>query len=397
MPVSKRITSVKTSLTLAISARAKAMKKQGVDVIGFGAGEPDFDTPDYIKKAAEKAIEEGFTKYTPASGTGELKEAIVEKFKNDNRLSYSPEEILVSCGAKHSIYNAIVALCDEGDEAILPSPYWVSYPEMLKIAGAKAVIIETDQENGFKITPGQLKRAITPKTKLFIFNSPSNPTGAVYSKEEMLSLAGILVKSGIYCISDEIYEKIIYDGQKHISIASLGQDIKNLTITVNGVSKSYAMTGWRIGYAGGPEEIIRAMGTLQSHSTSNPASISQKAAFAALKGSQEEVEKMVAEFVRRRDFMIEKFNSIKEISCLKPQGAFYLFPNISKLIGRSFKGKRIEDSVSLAETLLAETRVAAVPGKAFGADNYLRFSYAASLKDIEEGLKRIKQFIEQVE
>ncbi|HCG77070.1 MAG: aspartate aminotransferase [bacterium (Candidatus Ratteibacteria) CG_4_10_14_3_um_filter_41_18] len=396
MSIAKRISLIETSLTLAISAQAKAMKGQGINVIDFGAGEPDFDTPAYIKEAAEKAIEEGFTKYTPVSGTRELKEAIAEKFKNDNHLNYSPEEILVSCGAKHSIYNAIVSLCDEGDEVILPSPYWLSYPEMIKIAGASPVIIETDQENGFKITPEQLKRAITPKTKLFILNSPSNPTGAVYGKEELLPIREILVKTGIYCISDEIYEKIIYNGQKHTSLASLGQEINKLTITVNGVSKSYAMTGWRIGYAGGAEEIIQAMDTLQSHSTSNPASISQKAALAALKGPQKETEKMVAEFARRRDFIMEKLDSIKQISCLKPRGAFYLFANISKLKGKSFRGKIITDSVSLAAILLAETRVAAVPGKAFGADNYLRFSYATSLDNIEEGLKRIKQFIEQI-
>ena len=287
MSISKKVGLISPSVTLAITAKAKQMKAEGIDVIGLGAGEPDFDTPEHIKEAAKKAMDEGFTKYTPESGIKELKEAVCKKFKDDNSLDYSPEEIIVSCGAKHSIFNAVVALCEDGDEVILPSPYWVSYPEMIKVAEARSVILETTRGNDFKVTPRQLEDAITPKTKLLILNSPSNPTGMVYTKEELQSISDILIEKGIFCISDEIYEKIIYDDREHISIASLGEEIKRLTIVVNGVSKSYSMTGWRIGYAGGSKEIIKAMSNLQSHSTSNPTSISQKAALAALEGPQE--------------------------------------------------------------------------------------------------------------
>ena len=396
MSISKRVNLISSSPTLAITARAKQMKQEGIDVIGFGAGEPDFDTPAHIKEAAKKAIDSGFTKYTPASGMKELKEAICRKFENDNNLDYSPEEIIVSCGAKHSIFNAILTLCHEDDEVILPSPYWVSYPEMIKVAGAKPVILKATPENNFKITPQQLQEAITPKTKLLILNSPSNPTGMVYPKNELLPISKILTEKGIFCISDEIYEKIIYDGQTHISIASLTPEIKKLTIVVNGVSKSYSMTGWRIGYAAGPKEIIQAMSNLQSHSTSNPTSISQKAALAALEGPQEPLCNMVAEFVKRRDYMVERLNSIKEISCLKPRGAFYVFPEVSQIIGRIFKGEIIKDSVFLAEILLDEANVAVVPGSVFGADEYLRLSYATSMKNISKGLERIEGLINKL-
>lgn len=396
MSISKRVNLISSSPTLAITARAKQMKQEGIDVIGFGAGEPDFDTPAHIKEAAKKAIDSGFTKYTPASGMKELKEAICRKFENDNNLDYSPEEIIVSCGAKHSIFNAILTLCHEDDEVILPSPYWVSYPEMIKVAGAKPVILKATPENNFKITPQQLQEAITSKTKLLILNSPSNPTGMVYPKNELLPISKILTEKGIFCISDEIYEKIIYDGQTHISIASLTPEIKKLTIVVNGVSKSYSMTGWRIGYAAGPKEIIQAMSNLQSHSTSNPTSISQKAALAALEGPQEPLCNMVAEFVKRRDYMVERLNSIKEISCLKPRGAFYVFPEVSQIIGRIFKGEIIKDSVFLAEILLDEANVAVVPGSVFGADEYLRLSYATSMKNISKGLERIERLINKL-
>lgn len=396
MSISKRVNLISPSPTLAITARAKQMKQEGIDVIGFGAGEPDFDTPAHIKEAAKKAIDSGFTKYTPASGMKELKEAICRKFENDNNLDYSPEEIIVSCGAKHSIFNAILTLCNEDDEVILPSPYWVSYPEMIKVAGAKPVILKATQENNFKITPQQLQETITPKTKLLILNSPSNPTGMVYTKDELSSISNILTEKGIFCISDEIYEKIIYDGQEHISIASLAPQIKKLTIVVNGVSKSYSMTGWRIGYAAGPKEIIQAMSNLQSHSTSNPTSISQKAALAALEGPQEPLCNMVAEFVKRRDYIVERLNSIKEISCLKPRGAFYVFPEVSQIIGRIFKGEIIKDSVFLAEILLDEANVAAVPGSVFGADEYLRLSYATSMKNISKELERIEGLINKL-
>lgn len=396
MSISKRVNLISSSPTLAITARAKQMKQEGIDVIGFGAGEPDFDTPAHIKEAAKKAIDSGFTKYTPASGMKELKEAICRKFENDNNLDYSPEEIIVSCGAKHSIFNAILTLCHEDDEVILPSPYWVSYPEMIKVAGAKPVILKATPENNFKITPQQLQEAITSKTKLLILNSPSNPTGMVYPKNELLPISKILTEKGIFCISDEIYEKIIYDGQTHISIASLTPEIKKLTIVVNGVSKSYSMTGWRIGYAAGPKEIIQAMSNLQSHSTSNPTSISQKAALAALEGPQEPLCNMVAEFVKRRDYMVERLNSIKEISCLKPRGAFYVFPEVSQIIGRIFKGEIIKDSVFLAEILLDEANVAVVPGSVFGADEYLRLSYATSMKNISKGLECIERLINKL-
>jgi aspartate aminotransferase len=391
MSISKEVSLISPSVTLAITAKAKKMKAEGINVISFGAGEPDFDTPNHIKEAAKKAIDDGFTKYTPASGIRELKEAICKKFKKDNNLDYSPEEVLISCGAKHSIFNAILALCNDGDEVILPSPYWVSYPQMLKVAGAKPIILKTTQENNFKIIPQQLQEVITPKTKLLILNSPSNPTGMVYTKDELLFISNILIEKGILCISDEIYEKIIYDGQEHISIASLGLDIKRLTVVVNGVSKSYSMTGWRIGYAAGPKEIIQAMSNLQSHSTSNPTSISQKAALAALEGPQEPLRNMVAEFAKRRDYIVKKLTSINGITCLKPQGAFYVFPEVSQIIGKTFKEQTIKSSVFLAEILLEEANVAVVPGSAFGADGNLRFSYATSMENITEGLDRIEE------
>ncbi|MFC1657780.1 pyridoxal phosphate-dependent aminotransferase [Candidatus Omnitrophota bacterium] len=393
MLLSKRISQIGASATLAITAKAKAMKAEGIDVVGFGAGEPDFDTPEHIKQAAKRALDEGFTKYTPSSGIKELKGAIREKFKSDNSLEYKPEEILVSCGAKHSLFNAILALCDEASEVILPSPYWVSYPEMVRAAGAKLVVLETGQDNNFKITPKQLNKALTPKTKLLILNSPSNPTGCVYTREELEVLAKVLEENNVFCLSDEIYEKIIYDNQQHVSIASLGEKIKDLTIVVNGVSKTYAMTGWRIGYAAGPTGVIQAMANLQSHSTSNPSSISQKAAIAALCGPQAEVKNMVGEFRKRRDCITERLNSINGFSCLKPQGAFYVFADISRILGRDYKNQAIRDSFTFADILLSQARVAVVPGGAFGADAYLRFSYATSMDNITEGTNRIAKFI----
>ena len=388
MSISKRVSQIKPSATLAITAKAKKMKQDGVDVIGFGAGEPDFDTPLHIKESAKKALNKGFTKYTPASGILELKEAITKKFKKDNLLDYSTNEILISCGAKHSIFNAIFALCNEGDEVILPSPFWVSYPEMIKTAGANPVIIKTTEKQNFKITPLELKKAITSRTKLFILNSPSNPTGMVYDEEELEALSRIIAEAGIYCISDEIYEKIIYDGVRHVSIASFGEKIRNLTIVANGVSKTYSMTGWRIGYVAGPKEIIQAMANLQSHTTSNPVSFAQIGAFEAIQGPQEEVESMVEEFKKRRDYMVERINSIKGLSVNKPQGAFYCFVNISQILG-----KGINDSLKLADTLLADAKVAVVPGIAFGDDNFIRLSYATSQENIKEGLNRIEKWI----
>ncbi|PIZ12491.1 MAG: aspartate aminotransferase [Elusimicrobia bacterium CG_4_10_14_0_8_um_filter_37_32] len=377
MTISSRAKIINPSPTLAITAKANKMKAEGINVISFGAGEPDFDTPVFIKDAAKIALDKGFTKYTPTSGIIELKKAICEKFKKDNTLEYSTEETLVSCGAKHSIFNIILTLCDEDDEVIIPSPYWVSYPEMVKVAGAKPVIIKTHQNFNFKITLHQLKEAISSKTKIFILNSPSNPTGMVYNESELKSLAKVIVDSGIYCISDEIYEKIIYD-TKHISIASLGEEIKKLTLVVNGVSKSYSMTGWRIGYAAGPKEIIQAMSNLQDHSTSNPTSIAQYATVEALKGSQQELQKMVSEFEKRREYMVDTVNSINGISTIRPDGAFYCWINVSRLIGKNFDDKTIKDSLILTDLLLTESKVAVVPGVVFGDDDFIRLSYVKS-------------------
>jgi aspartate aminotransferase len=395
MPISKRISQIAPSPTLSITAKAKKMQSEGINVVGFGAGEPDFDTPINIKESAKKAIDKGFTKYTPTSGIKELKDAICLKFKMDNGLIYSPEEVIVSCGAKHSLFNAILTLCDEGDEVILPAPYWVSYAEMIKVAGAIPVIIEATAESDFKITAQQLENAITSKTKLFILNSPSNPTGMVYNEDEMRELKEIIVKAAIYCISDEIYEKIIYD-TKHISIASLGEDIKKQTIVVNGVSKVYSMTGWRIGYAAGPKEIIQAMSNLQDHSTSNPTSIAQVASVEALNGVQDDLKTMTREFRKRRDYMVARVNAIQGLSVSKPEGAFYCWVDISKILGKSFGGKVIKDSFVLTDLLLSEVHVAVVPGCVFGDDRYIRLSYATSMENIIEGLNRIEKFADKV-
>ena len=401
MPISKIVSQINPSVTLAITAKAKKMKQDGIDVLGFGAGEPDFDTPSNIKEAAKKALDSGFTKYTPASGIPALKEAIIKKFKKDNNLDYGLNEIVVSLGAKHSISNTIFALCSEGDEVILPSPFWVSYPEMIKIAGAVPVLIKTSEEKNFKITSDELKKAITPKTKLFILNSPSNPTGMVYDEKELKDLSRIIIDAGIYCISDEIYEKIIYDAVTHVSIASFGEKIKNLTIVINGVSKSYSMTGWRIGYSAGPKDVIQAINNLQSHTTSNPVSFAQMGAIQALEGPQDEVKHMVGEFKKRRDYMADKINSIKGLSVLKPQGAFYCFVNISKIslhgiskhvIAGSSGSLDPVNSLKLAGALLTEAKVAVVPGIAFGDDNFIRLSYATSMENIVEGLKRIEEW-----
>ena len=392
MFISKKVSQISPSPTLSITAKAKKMQAEGINVIGFGAGEPDFDTPVNIKEAAKIAIDKGFTKYTPTAGTKELKVAICAKFKKDNNLEYSPDEIIVSCGAKHSIFNIVVTLCEEDDEVILPSPYWVSYHEMIKVAGAKAVMLNTTKESGFKITPEQLEKAIRPNTKLLILNSPSNPTGMVYSEGELKELSRIITKTGIYCISDEIYEKVIYD-QQHVSIASLGEDIKKMTIVVNGVSKAYSMTGWRIGYCAGPKEIIQAMSNLQDHSTSNPTSIAQAASVEALTGSQDDLEKMVREFKKRRDFMVDRVNEIIGIHTIRPQGAFYCWVDISGIVKKSANVKKILNSMDLTDALLNGAHVAVVPGGVFGDDNYIRLSYATSMENIIEGLNRIERFI----
>jgi len=394
--LAKRTSGIIPSLTLALTARAKAMKKQGMDVIGLAAGEPDFDTPEYIKEEARRALDEGFTKYTPASGITELKEAVCEKLARDNCLNYEPSEIIIGCGAKHCLYNAIQVLCQEDDEVILPTPYWVSYPEQIKLSGARPLIVKTRMEDGFKITPELLLKNITRRTKLLILNTPSNPTGSVYSKDELEEIAEIAIKKHIYVISDEIYEKIIYDGIEHVSIASLNSQIKKLTIVINGLSKTYSMTGWRIGYAAADERIIKAMSNLQSHSTSNPVSFVQKAAIIALRSSQDWVNRMVAEFKRRRNYMLERLNQVQEVSCVSPQGAFYLFPNISRILGRPFNGKKIKSSLDFSQLLLEEGKVSVVPGSAFGADNHIRLSYATSMDNIARGMDRIQEMVNKI-
>ncbi|MDD4908798.1 MAG: pyridoxal phosphate-dependent aminotransferase [Candidatus Omnitrophica bacterium] len=396
MKLAKRVIAISPSPTLAITAKANRMRAEGINIIGFGAGEPDFDTPVNIKEAARQAIDNGFTKYTPTTGTKEIKEVICKKLKNDNGLDYAPSDIIVSCGAKHSIFNILMALCDEDDEVLIPSPYWVSYPEMVKMTGGKPVILKTTAENDFKVSPEQLKNALSPRTKIFILNSPSNPTGMLYTKEELLAIANILLENKIWCISDEIYEKIVYDDCRHYSIASLAPGMKPLTITVNGVSKAYSMTGWRIGYMAGPQELIQAMSNLQDHSTSNPASISQKAALEALEGPQEDLKKMLKSFTERRDYIVKRLNSIPLVSCLKPQGAFYVFPNISEVLKKEFNGKKIADSPAFADILLTEAKVAVIPGAVFGDDNFIRLSYATSMENIVEGLNRIEQFIKKL-
>jgi len=393
MGIAKRAMAIKPSPTLATAAKARSMKAQGIDVVDFGVGEPDFDTPDNVKQAGIKAIQSGFTKYTPAGGTDELKEAVIEKFKKDNGLSYEKSQVLISCGAKHSLYNIAEALFDPGDEVIIPSPYWVSYPDQVLLNDAVPVIVQTTEEEGFRLSAKKLEKAVTKKTKALVLNSPSNPTGLAYDKKTLEEIAAVAVKNRIYVISDEIYEKLIYDGFRHISIASLGNEIKDLTIVVNGVSKSHAMTGWRIGYAAGPKDVITAMANIQSQSTSNPASISQKAAVEALRGQQDFIQTMNVEFDKRRKYMVERLNKIKGMSCLMPVGAFYAFPRVSALFGKSVNGKRIANSSDFATYLLEEAKVALVSGDAFGADAYIRLSYATSMENIIKGLDRIEQAV----
>lgn len=386
MKLANRVSDIAESVTLDITSKAKKMVKEGIDVVSFAAGEPDFDTPKHIKDAAIKAINEGFTKYTPSSGMPELKDAIAQKFKKDNGLDYTPAQIVVSNGAKHSLANIFQALCEAGDEVIIPSPYWLSYPAMVNLAEAKNVFVEAKQENNFRVTEKDLEAKITRKTKCFVLNSPSNPTGAIYDSDDLKVIARLAVKHKFFVISDEIYEKLIYGNKKHLSIASLGKDINDLTITVNGVSKSYSMTGWRIGYAAGPIEVMKAISNLQSHAASNPASISQKATLAALTQDQSCVEEMKRAFEKRRDMMVSRINSMKKISCIKPDGAFYVFCDISKLgIG----------SVKLANKLLDEARVAVIPGEPFGADTFIRFSFATSEAAISKGMDRIEEWIKK--
>jgi aspartate aminotransferase len=383
MQLSSRVETLSPSLTLAIDSKAKAMKAEGIDVCGFGAGEPDFDTPEHIKAAAQAALETGFTKYTPSSGMPELREAIAQKFATDNGLTYKPSQIIVSNGAKQSCYNAIMAICEPGDEVIIPAPYWLSYPEMVRLAGAEPVFVATTEENNWKITAEQFEDAMTPKTKMIILNTPGNPTGSVYTKEELRAISEVAAEEEIYMLSDEIYEKLVYDGTEHVSVASLTPEAYDLTITVNGFSKAYAMTGWRLGYLGAPEAIARAIDSMQSHSTSNPCSFAQKGGLAALKGDQQPVIDMRDEFNIRREYMFGRLNSITGITAVKPLGAFYVLANVSAL-GLN--------STNFADRLLSKANVAVVPGIAFGDDRTVRLSYATSLDVIKKGLDRIEEF-----
>jgi len=392
--LNKKIKQIQPSATLKITAMAKKMKKEGLDVISFGAGEPDYDTPQYIKDAAIKSINNGETKYTPASGTDELKSAVVEKLQKENNLQYANENIIISCGAKHSIYNIIQVIINDGDEVILFAPYWVSYIEQIRLAGGTPVIVDTTVTD-FKLNLEELKKKISKKTKLIIINSPQNPSGVVYSKEELTGLAKILKEhEEIVIISDEIYEKLIYSGLSHYSIAQIDASLKERLILVNGLSKTYSMTGWRIGYLAAPVEVAKAVSTLQSHSTSNPTTFCQKASVTAMKTDSDDVKKMIVHFEKRRDLIYGLLNEINGFEVIKPEGSFYIFPKISMTFNKKYNGKEITDSTSFAQVLLEEKNVAVVPGVAFGCDNYIRLSFATSDENIKNGVQRIKEFTE---
>lgn len=393
MIYSSKAEKIAPSLTLAITAKAKQMKAQGIDVIGFGAGEPDFNTPQNIEEAAMDAIRKGFTKYTAVSGIDELKQAVIKKLENDNKLKYETNQIIICTGAKQCLADVFEAILNVEDEVIVPMPYWVSYPELIRLSGGVPVFPKTDKNNNFKYTYEILSKTATEKTKAIIVNSPNNPTGMVYTKEELMDIAKFAKEHDLIIISDEIYEKLIYGENKHISIASLSTDAYNRTIVINGVSKSYAMTGWRIGYAAGNEHIIKLMSNIQSHTTSNPNSIAQYASVEALQGDQSSLTMTVGEFSKRRDYMADKINSIHSLSCIKPEGAFYVMVDISDVINRKISGETITGSLEFSRLLLEHEKVAAVPGIAFGMDSYVRLSYATSMENIKEGLNRIEKFI----
>jgi aspartate aminotransferase len=393
--ISKKISNIAPSMTLAIDAKLKQMVADGVKVYGFGAGEPDFDTPEYIRNAAVEAINKGITRYTAAQGTMDLRKAICAKLQRENNLSYEPNQIIASSGAKHSLSNTFAAILNPGDEVIVPMPYWVSYTEIIKLNDGVPVLVETKKENNFKITREELTNAITSKTKAILLNTPSNPTGAVYSEQELRAIAEVAVERNLFVVSDEIYERLVYGGKKHISIASFGQDIKDLTIVINGMSKAYAMTGWRLGYAAGNEKIIKAMSSVQSHAVSHPSSITQYAAAVALNGPQDDVHKMVAEFEKRSIFMYERINTIEGLSCIKPEGAFYVYADISSYLGRELCGVKLNSSLDFAQVMLEKGHVAVIPGAAFGTDSYIRLSYATSMEIIKNGLDAFEDFIKQ--
>ena len=396
MELSKKAQRIQASVTLAITAKAKEMKENGIDVISFGAGEPDFNTPQNIINAAIKAMEEGNTKYTNVNGILPLREAICKKFNEDNGLIYKPSQIVVSTGAKQSLANAFLAILNPGDEVIVPNPYWVSYPELIKLADGKPVFVESNETSSYKFTKENLEKVVTEKTKAIILNTPNNPTGTIYNKEELIEIAEFAKKYDLIIISDEMYEKLLYDGEKHISIASVSDDAYERTIVINGLSKSYAMTGWRLGYCGATEKISRLMTNIQSHMTSNVCSITQYAAIEALNGPQDKVKEMIVEFERRRNYMSKTLEEMNNLSIIKPQGAFYIMINIDKCLGKEINGEKINDSMDFSAKLLEHAKVAVIPGKAFGLDNYVRVSYATSMELIEKGLKRISEFVNKL-
>ncbi|WP_339062809.1 pyridoxal phosphate-dependent aminotransferase [Tepidibacillus marianensis] len=391
MQLAKRVSELTPSSTLAITAKAKELRSKGIDVVGLGAGEPDFNTPEHIIEAAIMAMNKGFTKYTPASGILELKQAIVDKFKRDNDLHYELNQVMVTMGAKHALYNFFQVLCNPGDEVIIPIPYWVSYPEQVKLAEAVPVYIEGSVENQYKITAEQLENAITSKTKALIMNSPSNPTGTVYTKQELIKIAEVCKRHDLYIVSDEIYEKLIYDNVEHVSIASLNKDAYNRTVVVNGVSKPYSMTGWRIGYIAGNKELIKVMTDLASHSTSNPVSFAQYGALEAINGPQNELETMRATFEKRRNVVLDLIETIPGLKAISPKGAFYIFIDVTEAL--STRKRRFIDADEWAKVLLEEAKVAVIPGSGFGVPNHIRVSYATSTEQLEEGMRRIKEFI----
>ncbi|WP_133015570.1 pyridoxal phosphate-dependent aminotransferase [Clostridium cuniculi] len=396
MELSRKAQRIEASVTLAITAKAKEMKENGIDVISFGAGEPDFNTPANIINAAIKAMEEGNTKYTNVNGILPLREAICRKFKEDNGLIYKPSQIVVSTGAKQSLANVFLAILNPGDEVIVPNPYWVSYPELIGLADGKAVFVESDETSSYKFTKENLEKVVTEKTKAIILNTPNNPTGTIYNKEELIEIAEFAKKHDLIIVSDEMYEKLIYDGEKHVSIASVSDDAYERTIVINGLSKSYAMTGWRLGYCGASEKIAKLMTNIQSHMTSNVCSITQYAAVEALNGPQDKVKEMIVEFERRRNYMAKTLEEMNNLSIIKPQGAFYIMINIDKCLGKEINGERINDSMDFSAKLLEHEKVAVIPGKAFGLDNYVRVSYATSMESIEKGLERINKFVNKL-
>ena len=396
MELSRKAQAIEASLTLAITAKAKEMKEKGIDVISFSAGEPDFNTPKNIINAAIKAMEDGNTKYTSVNGILQLREAICKKFKDDNGLEYNPSQIVVSTGAKQSLANTFLAILNPGDEVIVSTPYWVSYPELIKLADGKPVFVEGDEKSNYKFTKENLEKAVTAKTKAIVLNTPNNPTGTIYNKEELEVIADFAKKYNIIIISDEMYEKLIYDNENHISIASLSKDAYERTIVINGLSKSYAMTGWRIGYCAASEKIAKLMMSIQSHVTSNVCSITQYAALEALNGPQDEITKMINEFEKRRNYMINRIESIDNLSIVKPKGAFYIMINIENCLGKEINGKILNDSMEFCASLLENEKLAVIPGKAFGLNNYIRVSYATSMEAIKEGLNRIERFIKKL-